>query len=388
MISPSRRAFLLLSSLAAGAPVVRGQLALCPDCGREARAGDAACRGCGKALGNPSVNPAPVEASPEPDTTAAPLDLASVEREAAEARAAWKKKDALRAILFAGNTLALHGLSREKKDGLDMEMENLRRQAVAATATRALPCPVCKGEGTRLELAITMKGEAKRLQGPNQLCLACAGVKTVPGQPVDDDLRAARAAALTEFADLEKRRGLRLEHGAWVPEGFDAAVLPVRSLARLKRTTSAPCTSCVGLGRQACASCKGLGLLACTDRDCVSGKVVCPTCDGRKVEELEVGAQKAVRTCRTCQGRGIAACETCAGKGLLTCRRCEGAKAVTCRDCDGAGLPVDCRRCHGEGIMPCTRCKGSGDYKGKPCETCHGAKEILCSTCGGAGRKD
>lgn len=389
MTPSSRRAFLFLSALSfghgLGAPP-----SLCPDCGRESRAGETTCRGCGKRLTSaPAASepqPTPGD-TPEPDSTAAPLDSVPVERDAAAARAALRDKQWHQAGFYSLNGLALHSLSREKKEGLAAELKALSTQATAALATRPVPCPICSGSGSRVELAITMKGEARKLQGPNLLCLACSGVKTVPAMPAADELRAERTAARRVYDESAKQKGGQLLHGVWLPSGFDASVLPLRSWVRLRQITAGPCSSCIGIGRQSCKSCEGRGLLPCSDRECVAGRTVCPTCDGRKVEESEVGSQTSVRTCRTCQGRGIAPCETCQGKGLLTCRRCEGLKSTACRDCDGNGESEACRRCQGGGVLPCARCKGTGESKGKPCESCQGQREGVCQTCEGSGRK-
>jgi hypothetical protein len=381
----SRRAFLALPLLLPGFSA-RGQIRVCTACGREARPGLDRCWGCGKLYPD---RPAPAPSS-EPAEAPAPekstRESFAPEAEAAAARAAFGAGRLAEAGFSARQTRAMLALRPASSADLATEMKQLEARAREGLGQARSDCPVCRGSGGRLELALTLKGDVKQVPGPHLLCLACSGRKQVAAAVPAEHLRSGLLSARQAFLARQEESGRKLVHGAWVPADLDPETLSLETVVQLRQASAGPCAGCAGVGRDACGSCSGTGMLPCTSRDCVSGKVVCPECDGKKMEAQAVGAQRALRACRTCSARGIASCPTCEGRSYLVCSKCEGQRAVECRACRGSGESAPCRRCEGAGRAACSRCRGAGEYRGRPCEACRGGKETLCPTCQGAGR--
>jgi hypothetical protein len=196
-------------------------------------------------------------------------------------------------------------------------------------ASGRIPCPGCKGTGTRTEDCI-------HCDSGRVLCPRCGGAGRMP---------------------CEECRGMR-------------------SLA---------CPDCSGVGKLRCERCGGRGRM---ERGCGhcggnrwqhgSGTV------RRRVRgrDLEWGASWEIDrvTCPRCRGAGVLSrpCSACRATGAMQCPRCRGAGVLACERCGGKGW-MEC-----EHTQECLYCGGRGTLEAA-CSRCRGEETIPCDECGGRG---
>lgn len=171
----------------------------------------------------------------------------------------------------------------------------------------------------------------------------------------------------------------------------------------------------------------------CTNDECKKGNVICPECDGDKVEECKKceGSGEITQKCHVCNGSGKNSC-TC-NEGVIHCDECGGHKytknidcpcvfdhrfRVTCEECNGTGQDSkgdDCSTCRGYGhvcvlcnnsfelsiyenedhckcikeshdhlLRKCNKCKGEGFIDNEICSACNG-RGCICEKCNNEG---
>ncbi len=381
MSAQLRKALLILLALGVlVAPALAGLL-LCPRCGHEAESGAATCSHCGKALpASGEVVPAP--AAPErPDPF--PVSGQVVQGELAAIRAELEAGQAAQAWWRARNTAGLMALTPAEA-GVDRGRADLEREALARVVRRERDCPVCRGEGTRVLLLVTVNGESTRQQAPGLKCPACSGSGRWPVRLSADQLEDNLGHARRAF-DQAMRQAEWMEHqGLWLPPG--SAPLTVRQQAACRKAMAGPCASCRGAGWVGCEDCAGAGRTVCPGSDCVFGRVLCPECGGSRRQRGAEDGRTLTRRCPSCQLTGVTDCPVCRGRACLGCETCSGRGEQTCSMCRGSGEKSLCTKCSGEGLRACSRCKGTGTYRQAACAECAGTGSVLCGACAGTGR--
>ena len=363
------------------AATVVARVLLCPRCGHEIEPTQTPCPHCQNVLA-----PAPETVAPAPD--AAPAAAGSVvlrsvvERELSAARTALDGDRPALAWLKARNLAGLLALSPDSAS-MGPARTEVERAALAAMRDRDQVCPVCKGEGRKILLFVNVQGEPSRQKAPGQACPACQGTGRWPARPTEDQLAGAFTQAQRDFLQGMRDAGWKASGPAWLPP--DSGPLTVRQTAAARSAVAGPCESCRGLGLLGCEECRGAGRLPCSNDECVSGRVVCPDCQGTRRRQAEEDERTLTRRCTTCRQTGVADCATCEGQGFLSCENCESRGEVKCERCDGRGERALCKGCSGEGVRACRRCKGSGTYRDAECMQCRGEGFELCSTCQGDG---
>lgn len=361
--------------------IVLARVLLCPRCGHEVEAAATICSHCQNVLLSPAevsavVAPAPVA------TGEAGVLRSTLEAELAAARAALEQDQPALAWLRARNLAGLLTLSPDA--ALVAPRVDVERKALVALRERERVCPVCKGERDRTLLFVTVNGVPSQQKAPGSTCLACDGAGRWSVRLTADQLAGAFAHAQRAFNAAQRERGWIASGGLWFPPGVTN--LTVGQVAAARRAVAGPCETCRGLGMTGCDDCLGAGRRVCTDSHCVSGKVVCPDCDGTRRMRADAEGRNITRRCATCRQTGVTDCPTCQGRSYLTCTTCDGHGEERCESCKGTGEKSICGSCSGEGWRACKRCKGHGAYRDAPCPECRGVGEELCATCNGTGR--
>jgi hypothetical protein len=368
--------FLFVFALAALARVV-----LCPRCGHEAEPAATICAHCQQALTPDAETPvAGPTSSPAPSLSA--VARATVETELAAARAALDGDRPALAWWRARNLAGLMALSPASADLAAARVE-VERGALAALRERDRECPVCKGDGGMTLLFVTVQGDPSRQKAPGQSCPACKGLGRWPARPTEDQLAGAFAQGQRDFLAAMRDAGWKASGPAWLPPGLTN--LTARQTAQARSAVAGPCGTCRGLGFLGCDTCRGAGRLPCSDAACVSGRVVCPDCQGMRRRQEDEDGRSITRRCATCRQTGVAECAACEGRSVLVCDDCEGRGERRCDTCDGRGERALCTGCSGEGVRACRRCKGSGTYRDAVCAVCRGEGDEVCSSCQGDG---
>jgi hypothetical protein len=348
---------------------------VCGKCGYEAAQDQSVCAHCGASL-PPALSPAePTHAAADnaaAGTNIATLALAAAREDVRLARENEARPE--RALALYANALALSRLIPRESIPADAGARLVDGMAAChkALARTARPCPACGGSGSRsIKLQSLAGGEESSIgAGGALVCAMCEGAGVVVSGRSADELRLALAQGRRDFELLEQAAGRVTVGRAWVPPAL-AAQLDLAGQVLLRTAAAAPCTACLGIGRQTCTVCRGLGRTKCRQTGCEDGWVV------RKPTNT-LASKNALRqrvACSACQGTGWSACATCRASG-----------AVVCSACQGSGQPPRCNRCGGEGTVACTRCRGSGRVGEAVCDSCHGTQRVLCTTCHGEGR--
>ncbi len=211
----------------------------------------------------------------------------------------------------------------------------------------------------------------------------------------DSDANSREASFARKLAAAERRKRLAHACGKLVSFVYEysQAMNALGEAFVIAPTTLYECAVAEGVERTKCQNCLGKGDLAC--RDCrfngrSTGKVICKTCDGKRLVK-----------CRTCNGVRPSRCSRCGGKGKVysrtvkdgmwnrkiyrACSTCKGKKTTWRRG--RRTMPGKCSRCIGHaGKMDCSSCKGQGMTG--TCKKCTGKKRITCDPCNGSGKKD
>ena len=380
----SFRAGLLLLALLASVTLAR--VLLCPRCGHEVEPGAAACAHCGNALPAESAPIAPPPAPVLPETGAGPAELTEplLQAEVAAARQALDREDFWMAWLRARNARALSALAPANA-GRAQELDRVGKSAERGLRFATQKCPACQGRGTRDLLMVSADGRPGRQQAAGQKCPACGGGGTWMRRAPSDQLDAGYARAQRAVGEQYAAAGWTQAGGVWMPSPL-AGSLDLRQTVALRKAVGAACETCHGFGFAGCETCGGAGRLACPDKACVSGRVICPDCQGTRRMRADDEGRSVLRSCTTCRQTGAVECPQCHGRASVACTACEGQGDERCRACKGRGERAECRSCSGEGLRVCTRCEGTGKRDGATCPTCAGEGAKLCSTCQGSGR--
>ena len=350
---------------------------VCRKCGKEDRAGGAACVHCQTEL------PKRFEPKAEPPAPAAAEEVkagAEAERGAVgvveacvrQARELEPKQPDI-ALAYWQNALAL---MRLVPAGTWPESTS---EAILAGNTRAMqtllrgpvPCRRCNGTGRyQLDLSkVDRKQSTKSIEGLP--CATCKGMGATPGFRDVAKVKMAILQGRTEFERRQMVAGDVKVGRTLVPAALDKS-LTNRQRALMMTGMPAPCSECQFSSRQSCSPCKGSGWKKCDYTGCKQGV-------------LEEQTKSGVRKEKRLNAEAVNKCPKCDGLAEIPCTICKGSGSAACSKCDGSGLAPRCTRCTATGLMPCRTCKETGEVKGAPCPGCKGEKLSLCTSCRGEG---
>ncbi|MDD4018451.1 MAG: hypothetical protein PHV28_10965 [Kiritimatiellae bacterium] len=354
------------------------ELVICPACGREAKAGAAACGHCSAALpaakgdgGKAAAPAAPAE------NNAAPVgrDAAAVVGACVRQARGLEEKQPEVALCYYQNALALMRLVSPSGDAGQEDA----REAILAGNGRVLetllrgrvPCRRCQGTG-KYQLDLGKVDRAKGVKAVSGVaCPACKGFGFFPGVREVAKVKMAILQGRQEFERRQMVSGDVKVGRAFVPVALEK-LLNTRQRALVMTGMPQPCPECQLTARQACSTCRGSGWVKCDYAGCVKGEVK---------EARAPGSRQAKRMNEDLPKK----CPRCEGLAEVPCGTCKGNRCVACAKCDGSGLAPRCARCTGTGLSACAKCKGTGQVKGLQCPECKGETMVLCPTCRGEG---
>ncbi len=355
-------------------------LIVCRACGREAKAGEAACSHCAAPLPKPQAD------APKQEKAAAP----AVDTNAEVARAATavagnslrqaqelEKRQPEVALSYYQNALALMRLvpSGVLQAGAGEAILAGNQRAMQTLLRGSVPCRKCNGSGKfQLDMSkVDRKQGVKAIDGV--ACPACRGQGSVAGFRDVSKVKMAIQQGRQEFERRQMVAGEVRVGRAFVPSGLDT-LLNNRQRALVMTGVPVPCGTCQLTGRQKCTSCNGTGWEKCDSEECENGVMK---------EQRQSQPQSRMRPPKRLGEEQTKKCPKCEGLGDIPCVTCKGGGGVVCKTCDGSGQAKRCSRCTGAGLASCSKCKGAGEVKGKPCLECKGETVSLCSACRGEG---
>ena len=379
----ARNYLLALLTVLILAGVALAGVLLCPRCGYELEPDATACPHCQHVLPEMVDSPLTPSMVAPPAPGSPVLPRAVLDEQWTAVLADLDNDRPALAWLRARNLAGLLTLSPEAAALARPRLE-LESKALAAVRSRERPCPACEGKGGVTLLFVNVQGEASQQQAPGSKCPACEGTGRWRLRPQTESLELAFAHAKRAFQTSMQEGGWQAKGILWLPPGLPE--LTLRQLVAATRAVAGPCDSCRGWGMSGCEECDGAGRLACTEDGCVSGRIICPDCQGTRRSQVTEKGRTLTQRCTTCRQTGVVDCPTCQGHAFLACEVCEGRGETACSRCRGTGEKSLCRSCAGEGLRACKRCQGAGTYRDAPCSVCRGVGEALCATCSGTGR--